>query len=131
MNKTSFYFIVLITLNLVLSVSAQANTQNTQNKCGENCHWSIEQNTLKFTGNGKMKDFYSDAEIPWKSQLQQITKISISGISSIGQKAFQNMKELKTSILHFNKILMNKIFFIDKMCSISQNMNEKNLWKFQ
>ena len=97
MNKNTFYFIVLITLNLVLSVSAQSNnTQNTQNKCGENCQWSIEEKTLKFTGNGKMKDFYSDNEIPWKSQLQQITKITITGISSICQNAFQNMKELKT-----------------------------------
>ena len=99
MNKNTFYFIVLITLNLVLSVTAQSNnTQNitVNNKCGDNCHWSIEETTLKFTGNGKMKDFYSDNEIPWKSQLQQITKITITGISSIGQKAFQNMKALKT-----------------------------------
>ena len=94
MNKNSFYFSVLITLNLVLSVSAQQN--NKQNKCGDNCQRSIEENTLKFTGNGKMKDFYSDNEIPWKSQLQQITKISISGISSFCQKAFQNMKVLKS-----------------------------------
>ena len=43
-----------------------------------------------------MKDFYSDNEITWKSQLQQINKITISGISSIGQKAFQNMKVLKS-----------------------------------
>ena len=96
MNKNTFYFIILITLNLLLSVTAQSNPQNTQNKCGENCQWSIEENTLKFTGNGKMKDFYSDNEITWKSQLQQINKITISGISSIGQKAFQNMKVLKS-----------------------------------
>ena len=96
MNKNSFYFIVLITLNLVLSVTAQANTQNTQNKCGENCHWSIEENTLKFTGNGKMKDFYSDNEIPWKDSINSISQITISGISSICQKAFQNMKVLKS-----------------------------------
>ena len=43
-----------------------------------------------------MKDFYSDNEIPWKDSINSISQITISGISSIGQKAFQNMKALKT-----------------------------------
>ena len=100
MNKNSIYFIVLITLNLLLSVTAQSNNQNnnqnTQRKCGENCQWSIEGTTLKITGNGTMTDFYGISAIPWRDHHKTITAVSIEGITTIGKKAFDSFIQLQS-----------------------------------
>ena len=84
--------IIVIIFSFLILLATSSSSGN----CGENCQFSISGTTLSFSGSGKMKDFYGDSEIPWNTEKASITKISISGITSIGQKAFQNMKKLES-----------------------------------
>ena len=81
-------FIKLITLFFIISVNAETIENN---KCGEHCQWSISGTTLEITGSGKMQNYYADSQVPWEANKNEITKIKITGIISIGQKSFQNI----------------------------------------
>ena len=89
MNRNSLLLTFILTLSFILSVNAD-------NKCGEDCQWSIQNNILTITGSGKMQNYFSDSEIHWRDSSKTVTQITIDGITYIGQKAFQNMPALKT-----------------------------------
>lgn len=58
------------------------------NKCGDNAYWSINNGVLKISGTGKMSD-YNSTMAPWYSQRKLINSVIVDeGITSIGKDAF-------------------------------------------
>ena len=90
-------FTLLITLFFIFSTYAESN------HCGKQCQYTIEGTTLKITGSGKMQDFYGDKAIPWKDTRETITEIQITGVTSIGKRAFQNM--IKLTSITFDSVI--------------------------
>lgn len=75
--------------------------------CGEDCSWSYdsESKTLTISGSGAMKDFGPDGAVgnlkkeywkerPWNDVATEVEHVVVSGLSSIGHRAFQGMTNL-------------------------------------
>ena len=101
----------------MMSVNAQ-NTQNTQYKCGQNCQWTFADSTLKITGSGEMQNYFDDDHVPWTSHNSEIQTITIEGVATIGQKAFQNMKQLTSVQMNGVEEIGEAAFYNEmKICS--------------
>ena len=91
MKKTTVLFILLFLLQFI-SVSSAIEIS-----CGEKCTWSVKNNILTISSeNEEMRDFYSDEEVPWISEIKTVEKIILRRIRSVGQKAFQHAEKLKS-----------------------------------
>ena len=130
---TLFTLFISFTFFFMMNVNAQTNI-----KCGEDYQWTFEDKTLKFTGSGKMRDFYSDNEIPWIKHVNEIESISFdqSSITTIGQKAFQNLSKLKN--INFGNIIeighaafyntgLTQLTISKKIQRINKNAFESNI----
>ena len=57
-------------------------------KCGDNCDWELNEETLFISGSGEMEN-YSYSSAPWYSQRDSIKNVEIStGITTIEEWAF-------------------------------------------
>ena len=96
---------ILVFALFAMPALAQTNEPLT---CGDGCNWSYDETTktLTITGSGPMKDFGPDgavgmnkltyqAERPWNDFASQIQNVVISGVTSIGHRAFQDMPNLE------------------------------------
>ena len=66
-----------------------ATTQ--EQKCGADCYWKIEGDTLTITGSGKMSNYNTtDNRAPWHNteNFTQVKNVVIDGITSVGHSAF-------------------------------------------
>ncbi|MBP5615991.1 MAG: leucine-rich repeat domain-containing protein [Alphaproteobacteria bacterium] len=102
--KKSFLILTLFTTTALAS-NAFADTLT----CGDECTWSFDPTTktLTVTGTGAIKDFgpegilqdsYLEAR-PWHSIASQIENVVISGFTSIGNRAFNSMSNIKSVTL--------------------------------
>ena len=68
------------------------NIVNPSGSCGaegDNVKWELdEEGTLHIVGEGAMKDYYPETEVPWHQYKDEIAKIKVQGISVIGEYAF-------------------------------------------
>ncbi|MBR2299398.1 MAG: leucine-rich repeat protein [Alphaproteobacteria bacterium] len=93
---------------LVLSSFAVAAQESESLTCGDDCHWNYDETTktLTITGSGAMKDFGPDgavgnnkltyqAERPWNDIASEVENLVVSGVTSIGHRAFQDMHNLQ------------------------------------
>ena len=81
----------ILILGLLTSFHVKADVIAQGDDCGEDCHWELsDDGALTITGSGNMYDYdnlpstYSHPT-PWG---QNITSVSVSGLSSIGAYAF-------------------------------------------
>ena len=62
-----------------------------EQKCGDECYWKIDGDTLTITGNGKMSDYgQDDNKAPWRNaeNFAQVKNVVIDGLTSVGSYAF-------------------------------------------
>lgn len=81
-------------------MSASAETQS--GTCGENATWEFDDETgvLTISGSGAMTDYNSPNSRPWHSFSGDITKVVVEkGITTIGERAFYGLNNLKDAIL--------------------------------
>jgi len=80
---------LLMAAMLLGSVGASAETL-ASGSCGENLTWTLtEEGELVIGGTGTMLDFVSSSDIPWYTQRESVTKVTIQdGVTSIGNLAF-------------------------------------------
>ena len=65
-------------------------TMSLSGTCGENVTWQFSNGVLTISGSGRMKD-YSQKSAPWYLIQKHITSVVVeSGVTSIGNYAFQN-----------------------------------------
>lgn len=70
------------------------------NRCGENLHWSLEGGTLYITGTGGMQDWTTSYTSPWYSRRSEITQLSIAdGVTGIGDYAFYNCTGITEAVV--------------------------------
>ena len=86
-------FILFFIFSFILSISS-TETSQTSGSCGSLCNWEYASGSLTITGSGEMNHYYTVNKIPWYSFRNEITSISITGISSIGNKAFEGLLKL-------------------------------------
>ena len=81
-------------MNLIICLFILSNFVFAQSgTCGTSCTWKYNSGTLTISGSGKMSD-YSSTNMPWASYKSQITKVEITGVSSIGTYAFNGLDKL-------------------------------------
>ena len=93
---------ILLFILTLLPMLASADKSGT---CGENLTWTYEEatKTLTISGSGKMNDYaYNYNSTPW-SYFPIQTAVIVSGVTSIGNGAFQNCSGL-TSITIPNSV---------------------------
>ncbi|KAH0796957.1 leucine-rich repeat protein [Histomonas meleagridis] len=62
---------------------------------GSNLRWTLKNGLLTIKGNGPMRDFESEALVPWKNFFDDITDLKIEeGVTTIGAYAFYNVEKL-------------------------------------
>ena len=92
---------VLVVLTLMLIPFSQLYVMAAESgECGENLTWTLNGGRLTISGTGTMTD-YSDARMPpWYEMANTITSIVIEeGVTSIGELAFFDCKNLKNAVL--------------------------------
>lgn len=73
---------------------------STENSCGANASWSLDNGTLLIAGSGPMADYSPDTAAPWYGQKDAIHTVIISeGITSIGSHAFSHCENLTSAAL--------------------------------
>ena len=106
MKTLSYFLRVIGMLCLPFCVTAQELT------CGEDCHWEWDATTktLTVSGSGQMKDYGPNAAVgmdkliyqaerPWNDIALEVEHIVVDGLSSVGHRAFQNMKNVQEIVL--------------------------------
>ncbi|MBO5836451.1 MAG: leucine-rich repeat protein, partial [Oscillospiraceae bacterium] len=74
---------------LALPTEAQAATAGTTGDCS----WSLNGTTLTISGQGRMKNYSDDDDLPWGYDIQNV--IIQEGVTSIGKYAFSWCRELR------------------------------------
>lgn len=67
-------------------------------KCGDNIKWMFNLDTgeLTISGEGEMKNYTSETDVPWYSNREKITTVTIgSGVTNISSFAFYECESLK------------------------------------
>ncbi len=107
MNKKQFVKILSFMMFVCFKVSA-----DNMSSCGENCSWSFDEttHTLMISGTGDMKNYgpVGDHDIlsaeekaallasrPWHNIASEVENVVVSGVTSIGARAFQRMDNLQ------------------------------------
>ncbi len=76
---------------LDFGITASAELIVTDNMCGENAVWSLNEGVLTISGTGATYN-YSDTVTPWADVSNTITSVVVSdGITSIGSNAFKEI----------------------------------------
>ena len=89
-----FRLVKIIILISVLSVGMIGESWAdviSEQKCGNDCCWKIDGDTLTITGSGKMSDYNTtDNWAPWHSaeNFTQVKNVVIDGLTSVGSYAF-------------------------------------------
>ncbi len=100
----------LITL-LATTALSLAKTYADFGTCGDDCNWSFNETTktLTITGSGEMKDYGPKGDVimgnvdiqaqlnirPWNDIASEVENVVVSGLNSVGARAFQRMENLK------------------------------------
>lgn len=90
--------------------------------CGENATWKYDANskTLSISGSGDMYDYNgSDNLPPWFEYRNNISKLNISGVKSIGAYAFRNCKIENITISSTVKTINASAFEYSKISGIA------------
>ena len=72
-----------------------------EHKIGEDLAWDLAEgekkgNSLVISGKGRMPDFSSSLEIPWRERTKEIRHISIdNGVTYVGDHSFSDMEDLQ------------------------------------
>ena len=72
-----------------------------EHKIGEDLAWDLTEgekkgNSLVISGKGRMPDFSSSLEIPWRERTKEIRHISIdNGVTYVGDHSFSDMEDLQ------------------------------------
>lgn len=72
-----------------------------EHKIGEDLVWDLAEgekkgNSLVISGKGRMPDFSSSLEIPWRERTKEIRHISIdNGVTYVGDHSFSDMEDLQ------------------------------------
>lgn len=72
-----------------------------EHKIGEDLAWDLAEgenkgNSLVISGKGRMPDFSSSLEIPWRGRTKEIRHISIdNGVTYVGDHSFSDMEDLQ------------------------------------
>ncbi len=88
-----------------------------------------EDGKLSITGTGKMKNWSSSSNVPWKDKRSQITSIEISNsVTSIGSSAFYNCSSLTTISIpnSVTSIDIHAFSYCSGLTSINVNQNNAN-----
>lgn len=101
MKRTlSFVLAVMMLLSVVPMMNASAATV-AKGKCGDNITWKLDgEGTLTLSGSGKMYDYKTRSDVPWKDYyLKDIKKLNIKdGVESIGAHAFEVIRVEEISL---------------------------------
>ena len=85
--------LALAMLFALMPTAAFADDSN--NKCGENLTWKLENGTLTISGTGEMADYDKNPQ-PWAGQRDNIKKLVVeNGVTTIGNNAFSDCTALK------------------------------------
>ncbi len=106
MKKLLMYFFTSVIISLTFSIAVSAS----ENKCGENLKWSLDDNgTFTISGNGEMFDYDTWEEKapapPWSDKHALIKRVVIEeGITRIGNEAFRGCENL-TDVTFSNSLI--------------------------
>ena len=99
--KNKIVCLAMITAIIIISLNTKAEVVN--GTCSDDgCEWSYNTETKKLTitGNGSstMDDYsqyFQDSPVPWNAYRQEIESLSVNGLKSLGERAFQYHTALK------------------------------------
>ena len=89
MKKIILMMSVVVLFFLIISES-RADVISEQ-KCGDECYWKIDGDTLTITGSGKMSDYDIHDNLPsWRNaeNFAQVKNVVIDGLTRVGSYAF-------------------------------------------
>ena len=94
--------------------------------CGNNCEWNYNDQTNELTiiGSGEMIDFIKEST-PWNTHKNETKTISISGVSSIGNYAFEGFSNLEIVTISQDVITIGENSFSN--CNKLTTINYKGL----
>lgn len=95
---------IVITAVLFCSFALPISADITENKCGDDLYWYIDEetSTLHIEGSGAMYDYnpFDDIESPWYTKRNKILAIELGeGITHIGTEAFRHMKNIESLVI--------------------------------
>ena len=74
--------------------------ESSENKCGENAYWVLEDGVLTISGTGEMNAIENLSTDYWRSSISSIQKVVIGdGITKIGDMAFYNCTNLTEVVI--------------------------------
>ena len=100
MSRTIKTFLIIFFLLALLPASdafAVDQVVVASGTCGQNARWTFyNDGLLKISGSGQMSDINASMypQSPWTNYRNQITKVEVYGVSSIGSYAFHNHNNL-------------------------------------
>ena len=111
MRISVILFLTIILYSLNLFAQDENKEEVAKGTCGTNCHWVIEDNTLKITGAedgtighmdpcDEVVDGVYQLKQPWRSYQSKFDKVDISGVDNVVKAAFRfssNVKEVAIS----------------------------------
>ena len=113
-----FLSIVLACVLLVSVCSLRVLAENSA--CGDNVTWTLENGTLTISGSGDMYNFQASAK-PWINARRAISSIVVTeGVTSIGEFAFSNCKNVTSVSLPGGLTRIGKMAFagLDKLTEL-------------
>ncbi len=92
---------LLCSFTVLASTAVSGETPKHEGTCNENITWSLyDSGELVINGSGDIPDYSSSDSAPWNSYRSSIESVTINqGITSIGEYAFYNLKELKEAVI--------------------------------
>jgi hypothetical protein len=91
------------TVGIPLSASCKVTVDNLimSGKCGDNLTYSLyDDYRLAIFGMGKMDDYNSLSDIPWKDYVSQINAVEINvGVTKVGGRAFSNCTNITSVVI--------------------------------
>lgn len=101
--KTKIY-LLWVTLLLSIAGFAQSGTDGTVT-------WSLNNGTLTIGGSGNMKSYWSKSA-PWASYKSQITSVNIQSVTSVGEQAFIDHRNLSSVTIGNSVTLISSAAFM-------------------
>ena len=121
-KRTLSLILALLMVCSLLPVSAAADAPKS-GTCGDNLTWTLDDaGVLTISGTGDMYN-YPDSNVPWKAYVGSITSVVVeSGVTSIGERAFQACTAIKTISLPGSVTSIGKCAFLACMKLESVNI---------
>ena len=126
MKKTlKWIFVFALVLGAFFALSLSSNALGSTGKCGENVTYSFEASSGKLTisGSGPMRN-YSGSGSPFCCQKQIESVVITSGVTSIGEFAFDSCENLKSIIIPNSVISIGEYAF--EYCSGLESISIPN-----